>query len=111
MSSREKRGTWLTPYWDAYCARFPGVIPNGGFMGKCIKPYHDRDGEAQCLAQWVAYLNLTDAMFVSPARFAAGYGAWVTAYSGKQSGNSSFSAEPLVQDGWLGDELERRTRP
>ena len=104
MTSRETRGTWLTPYWDAYCTRFPGVIPNGGFMGKCIKPYHDRDGEEQCLAQWVAYLHLTDAMYVSPARFAAGYGAW-----GKPK--VTITLGPLVVQGWLSEEADKATRP
>lgn len=74
-ASRPPRVTWLTPYWDAWRARY-GADPHAGQLTKHLKRPRDALGDAECLARWWRYLDATEAAFVSPAKFAATHGSY-----------------------------------
>jgi hypothetical protein len=67
--------TWLTPYSDAWKARFGGE-PDFGVLARYLKPVHDTVGPPGTLVRWSAYLAATEAQYVSPKRFAETHGAW-----------------------------------
>src|SRR3990167_3532902 len=76
VSAQERVDSWLTPYWDAWVARYGGE-PNGGQLAKALRKAHERHGAADLLPRWQRYLRETEAAFVNPAKFAATVGAWV----------------------------------
>lgn len=73
--TEKPRVTWLTPYWDAWVARY-GAEPHAGQLSKYLKRPRDALGDAECVARWGRYLAATDGQFVSPAKFAATHGEY-----------------------------------
>lgn len=90
------RETWLTPYWDAWVARFGGKPP-AGQLAKALKPLHDEYGLTQTVKHWGNYLASTAAPFVSPTRFAATFGEWaVPRANGRRDPLDAFPADARV---------------
>jgi len=74
-SSPAPRATWLTPYFDAWVAKYGGK-PAAGALARYLKPLHGERGSEKVLTHWRNYLASTEARFASPARFAATFGSW-----------------------------------
>lgn len=85
------RATWLTPYWDAWVSAYGGE-PTGGQFAKALRPLHDKHGPEKTLAHWQNYLASTEALYASPAKFAATFGTWAT----PQGNNKRDPREPLL---------------
>lgn len=74
-TSAPSAASWLSPYAEAWTARFEGNVP-AGEIAKTFKPLHDRHGQAEVLARWRRYLEQTEGRFASPTRFAQTFGEW-----------------------------------
>lgn len=71
----DAKQTWLTPYWDAWVARFDGK-PVAGPLVRNLKPLHDQHGLEKTLKHWTNYLASAEGQYVSPSRFATTFGEW-----------------------------------
>jgi hypothetical protein len=74
---------WSREACDDWIARFEG-IPPGGRIGKALKPLVTRYGWVAVRPAWRRYLAASEAMYVSPQRFASTYGAWVQRGKGRK---------------------------
>lgn len=78
--------TWLTPYFEAWKARFGGE-PDCGILARYLKPVEDATDPATGLARWNAYLTATEAQYVSPKRFSETHGAYAEPDSKEMTDN------------------------
>lgn len=78
QSARRKIGseTWVTPYFNAWIARYQGE-PAIGPLVKGLAPLRKRYAAATILTAWKNYLATTEAAYASPARFASTFGTWL----------------------------------
>ena len=70
-----RKPTWLTPFGNAWHAVYGGE-PAYGELAKHLKPLRDAHDLGEILEHWTRYLEMTEATYVSPARFAQTYGMW-----------------------------------
>lgn len=76
-SGSAKRGndTWLTPFGDAWRARYGGELA-WSRAGSAFSPLREEHGAERVLRAWVRYVAATEAQFASPQRFASTFGQW-----------------------------------
>lgn len=91
----KKRETWLTPYRDAWFARFGGE-PDYGIFARYLKPLDAQHGPAVVAPALTAFLDKTEAQYVSLPRFAATFGVWAGSNPDKPLDTTGLGDEP----GW-----------
>lgn len=72
---KPKRETWLTPYGDAWIARYGGEPPYK-VMAKYLAKLHTDLGAPVLLPRWVSYLARTEPAYVSVPKFCATHGSY-----------------------------------
>jgi hypothetical protein len=83
---RPPRDTWITPYAEAWREQYQGEMSIGPATRPLSKLRKDF-GEEETLKRWRHYLAATEALYASPARFAATFGTW------EKAGAKSFDME------------------
>ena len=74
-AAARQRKTWLTPFGEAWHARYGGE-PAYGELAAHLSPLRADHVLGEMLEHWTRYLEATEAKYVSPARFAQTYGHW-----------------------------------
>jgi hypothetical protein len=100
-ASRVKRvgsPTWLTPYIEAWVARYGGQPPIG-ILSRNLRPLEKQHPPIEILARWNYYLGQTDPQFVSAPKFAQTYGQWAP------------RAEPMSSLGFAEEDFYRAPAP
>lgn len=69
--------TWLSPYLDAWVARFGGRA-SPGILAKYLAPLVEQYGPEKTLTHFTNFLAGSDARFVNVARFAQTFGMWTS---------------------------------
>jgi hypothetical protein len=94
------RATWLTPYSEAWHARFGSEAkPPFGQMARYVRPLDEEHGAKIVAVEFAAFLRTTDLTHMSLAKFPSGYGSWLTSQGGK------IPELPAIQEGRFVDEL------
>ena len=88
------KATWLTPFGDAWMARFDGV-PAWKRIGVAVKSLRKQGKtDPEILAAWIEYLAGKDEQFANPQDFAQHFGLW--AGTAKSNGDEpAFPGYPL----------------
>lgn len=74
-AKKKGRPTWLTPYAVLWRQYFDGKIPFE-IAAQNLRPLHDEHGEAAVLTELAAYLEQTEARYLSLPKFASAFGGW-----------------------------------
>jgi hypothetical protein len=69
------KDTWLTPFADAWKARFGGKL-SFGIAAKELAPLVKEHGEAETFRRWGLFLADASGQYVSIPRFASTFGEW-----------------------------------
>jgi len=75
-NTRSGKPSWMSPY-AAVWREVMGGDPHWGKMAKFLKPLEDEHGTETVLPRLRFYLDQTEPKYVSLARFAETFGAWV----------------------------------
>jgi hypothetical protein len=89
---RKGEATWITPFADAWKARFGGDMPIGPAL-TALAPLRTAHGDEETLRRWMNYMAVASPEFVNPARFASTWARWDT--SDPPSSPSTGGASPL----------------
>lgn len=80
QSAGPKGKSWLTPYGDAWKARFgANSVPPWGNMARILKPLVATHGDAVVVPRFVNFLAASEVRYVNLWRFQATFDQWETA--------------------------------
>jgi hypothetical protein len=74
-TGRTGRSTWLTPFADAWRAKYGGEMA-AGTAARSLKKLVDTHGTAEVERRWTIYVNATEAEYANAPKFASTWGRW-----------------------------------